>query len=237
MADIKIISKKEYEQNNKKPKQEQVWDKIAEPWKTYVVKRIPIVEEFLENARSKSKDLETLRIIDFGCGTGRNMIPSKEFSYWAFDFSSRQLKQAEKYIKKNKIKAKLFKASIDNLPDDFKDEMFDYGIFVASLHCLETKEKRKEALKEFYRILKKGAEALVSVWNSEDKRFKCVNNHGDIYMSWRQDRKPYMRYYYLYTKKEFLSLLQLVGFEILEFYESREHDRFSKKNWIVRVKK
>jgi hypothetical protein len=46
-----------------------------------------------------------------------------------------------------------------------------------------------------------------------------------------------MRYYYLYSKDELIRLLERVGFEILEEYKVEEYDRFSKKNWIIRVKK
>ena len=225
---IKIIKKQEYNKKYEKPKQELVWDSIAKTWKTYVVKKIPVVEEFSKNKKG--------RVIDLGCGTGRNMIKNKNIEYYGIDFSKGQLIHAEKYAKKNKIKARFFKLEAYDL-GEFKDKMFDYGLFIATLHCLETKNLREKALKEFYRVLKPEAEALISIWNSEDKRFNHVKNHGDIYMSWLEDNIPYMRYYYLYKKQEFLELLKEVGFEVLEFYNSREKDRFSKKNWIVRVKK
>jgi len=85
--------------------------------------------------------------------------------------------------------------------------------------------------------LKKGGEGLISVWNSLDARFDKVGNHGDIYMSWREDGKSFMRYYYLYSKEELLDLLKKVGFEVVEIYGVEEHDRFSKKNLVVRVRK
>jgi ubiquinone/menaquinone biosynthesis C-methylase UbiE len=223
---IKIVSKKEFLEKNEKPNQEEIWDGIANPWKTYVVKRLPIVEEFLKNKKGK--------IIDLGCGNGRNMIPSKKMKYYGVDFSSVQLKHAEERLKKEKINGVLFKQDGSDL-SFFKNNLFDYGLFMATLHCIEGKKNREKAISEFYRVLKKGSEALISVWNSEDVRFKRIR--GDIYMSWKEDGVPYMRYYYLYGKKEFLGLLKKIGFDILEFYSAREHDRFSKKNWIVRVRK
>jgi len=223
---IKIISKKEYLKENEKPNQEEIWNGIANPWKTYVVKRLPIVEEFLKNKKGK--------IIDLGCGNGRNMIPSKKIKYYGVDFSAGQLKHAEYRIEKEEINGVLFKQDGSDL-SFFKNSMFNYGLFMATLHCIEGKKNRERAIKEFYRVLKKGSEALISVWNSEDVRFKGIR--GDIYMSWKEDGVPYMRYYYLYGKKEFLGLLEKNGFHVLEFYEPREHDRFSKKNWIVRIRK
>jgi len=225
---IKIISKIEFDKNNRIFKQEIVWDSIAAPWKTYVVKKIPIVEEFLKDKSGK--------VIDLGCGTGRNMIKNDSIEYLGVDFSQGQLKHTKDYIKKNQIKAKLIKSKVDDL-SFLGDCLFDYGLFIATLHCLETEKQRKQALLEFYRVLKKGAEGLISVWNSEDKRFDKVRKEKDIYMSWREDGVPYMRYYYLYEREEFLKLLGDAGFKILEIYKKREHDRFSKKNLVVRVKK
>lgn len=223
---IKIIGKEEYLKNNSKPEQEEIWNKIAKPWTTYVVKKIPAVEKFLENKKGK--------VIDIGCGSGRNMLKNKDVKYYAVDFSSKQLENAEKYTKAEGIDAEFFKSKADDL-SMFEDEMFDCGLFMATLHCLESKEERENALKEFYRVLKKDFEALISVWSSDDKRFNGLK--GDIYMSWMEERKRYMRYYYLYDKQELIDLLKSVGFEILKEYGQEEHDRFSKKNWIIRIKK
>ena len=239
---LKIIKKQDIETI---PNQEAVWNAIAKPWKTYVVKTIPIIEEFLKPQKSKifgsRKSIDFPRnkkgkVIDLGCGTGRNMIPNPNIEYHGVDFSEGQLKQARKYIKKNKIKAKLYKSSADNL-EQFKNDTFDYGLFIATLHCIETKEKRKKALEEFYRVLKNNSQSLISIWDSRDKRFNHVNNQGDIYMSWKENNIPYMRYYYLFQKQEFLDLLKNVGFKIQKFYKPKEHDRFSKKNWIIKIEK
>jgi len=248
---IKIISKKEFLKQNKKPNQEQVWNSIAKTWNKYVVKKIPIVVDFLKNKKGK--------IIDLGCGDGRNMIPNPNITYYGIDFSEQSLNHAKKRAKKEKINIKLFKKQSDNL-SEFKTNMFDHGLFIAALHCIETKKNRSKTLKEFYRILKPNAEALITVWNSEDKRFSHIKGgregkdgqkgkdyNGDIYMSWKQNNIPHMRYYYLYKKQELLNLLKSTGFKILEFYEPLPslgrvggqviNDRFSKKNWIIRVGK
>jgi len=222
---IKIIKASELKE---KPKQEEIWDSIANPWKEYRVGIIPIVAEFLKDKKGK--------VVDLGCGSGRNMLKNDDIEYYGVDFSSVQLKHAEEKAKKEGINAQFFKSRADKLPM-FSDEILDYGLFIATLHCLESKEERRNAMKEFYRILKKNAEALITVWNSEDKRFNDVGNHGDIYMSWKEQEILYMRYYYLYGKEEFIKLLKDAGFEILEVYGAKEHDRFSRKNWVVRVKK
>ena len=229
MTEFKIISKKEYLKNNKRPDQEEVWDNISDLWVEY--KKMPFfnVEDFLKNKKGK--------IIDLGCGTGRNMIASKDLEYYGVDTSSCQLGKAISFSEDNKINAQFFKMSAHKLSKkDFKKDMFDCGLFIAALHCLENSDKRLRALNELYRVLKPGAEALISVWNSEDKRFDSVRNEKDIYMSWKYEGNVYMRYYYLFDKKELIDLIERAGFEILEIYD-KGNDRFSKKNLIVRVRK
>lgn len=243
---IKIISKDEFLKKNKKPDQEQVWDNISDLWGEFKKKPFFTVEDFLKGKKGK--------IIDLGCGSGRNMIGAlleKDFGekeYYGVDVSTNQLKAAEKSAKERGINAKFFKSGADKLPENFKDEMFDYGLFIATLHCIEDEEKRLNALKEFYRVLKKDGEGLISVWNSCDERFKDVNCHGDIYMSWKKDGKEYMRYYYLYTQEELISLIESVGFKVIKIktnldnkdsmrITNLEKDRFSKKNLIIHVKK
>lgn len=228
MNSIKIISRKDYEKKYKKPNQKEVWNEIAKPWKTYVVNPLQIVKEFLQNKEGK--------IIDIGCGAGRNMIPDDKKEYYGIDFSELQIKQAKEYCEKNNINAQLYVGDGSNIKM-FKNEMFDYGLCIASLHCIETKQKRKKALQELHRVLKENAEALLTVWNAEDKRFKEVKNHGEIYMSWLDNHIPHMRHYYLFKKKELIDLIISCNFKILEFYEPRDKDRFSQKNWIIRIKK
>jgi ubiquinone/menaquinone biosynthesis C-methylase UbiE len=227
MNNIKIISKQEFLKNNKKQDQEKVWDKISDLWNEYRKEPFDVVKNFLKDKKGK--------IIDIGCGNGRNMITDSGIEYYGVDFSANQIKAAENNSKERRINAKLFKSSAAKLDKNvFKDEMFDYGLCVAVLHCIDDEKKRLNALKEFYRVLKPNAEALITVWNSEDERFNGLI--GDIYMSWKKDGKEHYRYYYLYDKEEFLSLLKSVGFKILEINE-KETDRFSKKNLIVRVRK
>ena len=221
---IKIVERKDLKE---KPDQEQIWDNISNPWKEYRIKKLLIVEEFLKGKKG--------RIVDLGCGTGRNMIKNNDIEYYGVDFSAGQLKHAKDLIKDDKLNAKLFKSKLNKLPKEFEDEMFDGGLFIAALHCLETKKQRLGALKEFYRVLKKGTEGLLSVWNGEDNRFNGLK--GDVYLSWSNEKISHLRFYYIYGKQEFVDLLKSVGFEILEIYKPTFHDRFSKKNWIIRVKK
>ena len=224
---LKIISKKEYLKKNKEPNQEEVWDVISDLWNDYRKQPFDAVISFLKNKKG--------RVIDLGCGSGRNMIKNDSLEYFGVDISANQLTAADVSAKEKGTCAKFFKSSADKLDKSiFKDEMFDYGLFIATLHCIEGKKERETALLEFYRILKKDAEAIITVWNSKDPRF--LGLLGDIYMSWRRDGKEHFRYYYLYSHDELMNLIKKVGFKVLEIND-HETDRFSKKNVIIRIKK
>jgi tRNA (uracil-5-)-methyltransferase TRM9 len=220
-----IINKKDLK---KKIVQERVWDSVAKSHNKEALNISPIIKDFLKNKRGT--------ILDLGCGDGRNLIFGKDLEYYCIDFSSEQLKKARSYTKKNKIKALFFKTDAYYL-DNFYSSFFDYGLFIGTIHCIESKESREKALKEFYRVLKPNAEALVSIWNSEDLRFKGFEK--EIYMTWKAGKSEVMRYYYLFSKKEIIELLENTGFKIIEFYETNKDkkDRFSNKNWIIGVRK
>lgn len=226
---IKIISKEEFLKLNKKPSQEQVWDDIADTWKEYRNVTLPVVYNFLKNKKGL--------VVDIGCGSGRNIIENMDLTYYCVDISKKQLELTKIKAKETGINVKFFKNNADKLSSEFKDNMFDYGLFIATLHCIETKKDRVNALKEFYRVLKPGAFGLITTWNSEDKRFNCVNNSGDIYMNWKVNGKDNFRYYYLFKKQELVELINKAGLEIIEFCLAVERDRFLRKNWVVVVKK
>jgi len=223
---INIISKSEYLKNNKKPSQEKVWNEISSSWRKYRSKEIISVKSFLKNKKGK--------IIDIGCGSGRNMFYNENIEYTGIDFSEGQLKEAKTHIKENNIKAKLIKGKAENL-SKIRDNYFDHGLFIASLHCIETEINRLKALKEFYRVLKPKAKALITIWNSEDARFN--NLKKEIYMSWKENNLFHMRYYYLFDRKEIKNLIEKTGFKILKFKENKIGDRFERKNWIIEVMK
>jgi len=153
---------------------------------------------------------------------------------YGVDFSEKMLKYSKEYADKNDIKVKLFNSDLIELP--FKDNFFDAGIFVAVLHCISHEEDREKSLREFLRVLKPNAEALITVWDFDQEKFK--NKEKESFISWEYKGKKYQRYYYLYEKDEFLDLLKKSGFNILKVMDkSNPSGLYSKRNIIVLVKK
>ena len=197
-----------------------MWNKISNSWAEKRELPLPIVKGFLKNKKGK--------VLDFGCGAGRNMIKNPNLEYLGIDFSEGQLYYAEQKADEENINAKFVKSNLEDRHEI--EEKFDYGLFIGSLHCLPTPEKRFQSLREFFRLLRYGGEALISVWDRKLAKFKDFDK--DVYIDWDQQS----RYYYLYEKEEFLGLLQKAGFKILEIYP-QEGDRFQRRNIIVRVEK
>ncbi|MBI2043788.1 class I SAM-dependent methyltransferase [Candidatus Pacearchaeota archaeon] len=205
--------------------QKEIWNSIAQPWKTFRINPIEEVVEFLGDKKGN--------VLDLACGSGKNFTKIKGTIY-GVDFSENMLKYAREFAEKNKINAQLIHAEADLLP--FNDDFFDSVIFIAALHCIPEKKKRIEALRELSRVLKPNAEAMITVWDYNQEKFK--DSEKESLISWKYNKKEYMRYYYLYEKDEFVNLLEKVGFKIVKVMDKdNPTGLYSKRNIIAIVKK
>jgi ubiquinone/menaquinone biosynthesis C-methylase UbiE len=196
--------------------QEKVWDSISKPWKTFRVKPVEEASEFLKNKKGK--------ILDLGCGSGRNFVKTEGVIY-AVDFSEKMLGYASEYAREQGIKVITKKALAYELP--FEDNFFDAAIFIATLHCIKGKEKREKSLRELWRVLKPGAEAIISVWSRNHERIR--NKPKESMIPWTVDGKKYLRYYYIYDNEELKELLEGVAFKIIDVSEDENIIAFVKK--------
>jgi len=182
-------------------KQEKVWDAVAGNWAEFRTWPVNEVVEFLKNKCGS--------VLDLGCGSGRNMIDG-ELEWHGVDFSSKLLD-----IAGGRGYVELKKGTTDEIP--YGDEFFDYVIFVRVLHCVEGEEKRKETLREIYRVLKKGGEAVISTIGPRNQRVKNKPKEG--MMPWTVDGVKYERYNYTYDMIELEEQLRDAGFEVLKIWE------------------
>ncbi|HHF59175.1 MAG TPA: class I SAM-dependent methyltransferase, partial [Thermoplasmatales archaeon] len=185
----------------------EVWERIAEsfdktrrrPWSRCI--------EFIDSMEKKGL------FLDIGCGNGRHLIPAARRSELAvgIDFSINMLKVCRNNLEINKIKNyALLQADARYLP--FREERFDYVIFVASLHNIRGRDNRITALREMKRVLKSGGKALISIWSRWQDRFffhflkeiflRNYEEFGDIEIVWKKDNINLPRFYHLYSRRE-----------------------------------
>ncbi len=179
--------------------QANIWNSLAEQWNKFKPKPFPQTVYYLSRTWKKGK------ILDIGCGNGRNLIPfaEKDFSCEATDFSISMIKNAKAKFKKLGLKGKFHVSNMTKL--SFKDNSFDYLICVASFHHLN-KFDQKKALKEFKRILKPKGKMYITSWNKWQNKF--LFGKKEIFVPWKVKDKTYQRYYYLFNYFEFKNLLR-----------------------------
>jgi demethylmenaquinone methyltransferase/2-methoxy-6-polyprenyl-1,4-benzoquinol methylase len=188
--------------------QQTTWNKIAPLWAQYKTEITPIAKDFLKNKKGK--------ILDLGCGSGRNFVKTKTKSeIYAVDFSEQMLKYAKQKAEQLNVNIKPIKAKAEKLP--FENNFFDSALAIAVFHCIDSSAQRKKALKEFYRVLKPNAQALITVWDKQARRFK--NKPKNMKVPWTIKGNKIYRNYYLYDYGEFKRELENVGFKIIKRIE------------------
>lgn len=188
--------------------QEKVWDRIAPEWHEF--KKIPSVgsSEFVKNVKGN--------LLDLGSGSGRH-LQKIDGTYYLQDISSEMLRLADEKADSLGIGHEIIHSPMDVIPKE--DEFFDYAICISALHCVNGEENRKKAISELYRVLKKGGEAYVGVWNAKSKRFKRKTKNGEKekLIGW-QDKGE--RYYYLYEEDEVHNQFKEAGFNVVSTHNS-----------------
>jgi len=196
---------------NQEQNQEKVWNALAEQWFHFRQRPFPSIAKWIEKL---SREWKPGKILEIGCGNCRNLLlfAKAGFDCYGVDFSQEMLNYAKKYIKKHNFKVKLRKARAEKLP--FANESFDYILYIAVLHHIQSKEDRKKSLQEIKRVLKHEGQMYISVWNKLIKRF--ILKPKNYYVPWSVKGKIYYRYYYLFTYWELRRLLKKAGFKIIK---------------------
>ncbi len=190
--------------------QEKVWNKISESWREFKTKISPAVENFLKDKKGK--------VLDVGCGSGRNFLKIDGLEWFGVDFSEKMLEYAKSNADKKGIKIELKKSKSSKLP--YENNFFDCVLCVAVLHCIDSADERKNTIEEIYRVLKPNCEALISVWGRKSPRLKTKKK--ECFISWTiKENSKIKRYTYVYDKNELENLVKETGFEIAKSWEER----------------
>lgn len=127
------------------------------------------VVEFVEFLKGKGK---LKKVIDIGCGKGRNAIylAKQGFEVYGLDYIQTALDNAKKLAAKNGVteKVNLFNTPIDQ-KWPFKDNFFDLAVDCFSSIDIESLKGREVYRDEMYRTLKPDGYALVAVVSINDE--------------------------------------------------------------------
>lgn len=177
------------------------------------------------------------RILDIGCGNGRNSfyLAEKGFTAVGIDFSARLITMARnKSGWRGKSESLQFiAAEVAAIP--FRAGSFDAALFIATLHHIPTEKERIQSLLEIERCLKPGGRALVSVWAREQELYRKLAagqemldseahtagfESGDVLKPWKTGSKTYLRYYHFFKREEFEALLGKSLLAVRDTFES-----------------
>jgi tRNA (uracil-5-)-methyltransferase TRM9 len=190
------------------------------------------------------RELETLarrwqkgRLLNIGCAHGPDFLPFiQSFDLYGVDFSPEMLRFASKYAQKFSFSVSLALAEASLLP--YTDETFDWAISVATYHHIKGREEKPAALSELRRVLKRGGEAFITVWNHWQSRFWFKPK--EVAVPWRKRDKTLYRYYYLFTYPELEKLVKKAGFEVLKSFPESSYRfpiKFFSRNICLLVRK
>jgi tRNA (uracil-5-)-methyltransferase TRM9 len=185
----------------------EAFDKLAEGW--YNFRHFTIFRSELEELARRWQGGSLLNV---GCGHGADFLPFKEhFSLYGVDYARRMIELGVKYAGKFEFGVNLAVADARQLP--FASESFDWAIAVATYHHIGRSSGQLAALRELRRVLKPQAEAFLTVWNRCQPRFWLKGHEAGV--PWKVKGETVLRYYYLFSFREFESLARQAGFRIL----------------------
>jgi len=185
------------------------YDKIAKDYERKFGKLLDSEKIYLEKFYSLVSSLsKTPRILDAGCGTGRDLSYFEsihtEAELYGVDLSIKML-----MIAKSKLKnTNLFRCDIRKLP--FPSGFFD-GIFSIAVLVHLTNNEKEEAIREFRRLLKPNGVLYVCIQNLlyPPRFFRSIK-----YRKWKNVIYD-ERYWYFPTKFSLDSMLKRNGFETI----------------------
>ena len=203
-----------------------VYDDIADHFSKTREYAWPEVEEFLDGQNGHCG-------LDVGCGNGRHteLLAARVDRAVGVDVSGGLLASARERMAERGWSGALAQADAAALP--FTADTFDVGIYVATLHHLPTRQRRRQSLDELARVLRDGGRGLVSAWSTAHDRFDAsagAETGFDTTVDWTlPGGQTVPRFYHIYAPAEFEADLAASGLTI-------ENSRISSGNCYATVR-
>jgi alkylated DNA repair protein alkB family protein 8 len=181
----------------------------------------PCVSNFLDTFYKNSK------ILDIGCGNGKNMKYRDDLIMKGIDISV-------EFVKICQTK-KLDVIESDMTDIKLEDNYFDGIIAIASYHHLDNDVARTKSLNEMYRLLKTGGLCFITVWAMEQEEGSKFNfTKSDELVKWveRSTKQVYYRYYHIYENNDLIIEITRLKpeFKVIKY-------GWEKGNWFIILQK
>ncbi len=152
--------------------------------------------------REFQKLLPRGKVIDIGCGTGRDagLFKKDGYEYVGVDISTGMLSEARKLFSEADFR------QMDLMKLDFPDGYFD-GIWSFATYLHIPKAEINDALNEARRVIKIGGIGFIVIKKGSKEGY-FDSDYGK-------------RYWSFYGKNQFAKILENNGFEIIKFWEDK----------------
>ncbi|KAJ2807596.1 tRNA methyltransferase, has a role in tRNA modification [Coemansia guatemalensis] len=208
-----------------------VYEKIAEHFSDTRFKAWPVIERYLKELPVGSVGA------DVGCGNGKYLGLRPDIFLIGTDRSHALVEICGA--------RRLESLVSDALNQPFRSAAFDFAISIAVIHHFSSAARRRQAIEELLRIVKRGGTVLVFVWALEQRGRRRFADDQDVLVPWvvpgsrsgndssssgAQDQ-VFHRYYHLFREGELSELFcQIGGCSIVEAGYDRD-------NWYVIARK
>jgi ubiquinone/menaquinone biosynthesis C-methylase UbiE len=173
----------------------EVYDRIAAHFSKTRASPWPEVEAFLADVPPGDCGL------DVGCGNGRHLavLAGRTDRAVGVDASRELLDETRRRLD---AAVTLVQGDASRLP--VAGRSVDVALYVATLHHLPDRERRRQSLDELARVLVSGGRALVTAWSTTHDRFEGADAGFDTTVDWTlPGGETVPRFYHIYAPPEF----------------------------------
>jgi len=191
----------------------------------------------VKNFVRELQDIKAKRVLDLGCGNGRNSIYLAEhgFHVVAADFVPKAIELTRKKIEEKNLGNRIDTVLLDSRKTPFPDSSFD-AVVCGEMLDLMMKEEIRSTVGNIHRMLKPGGALLVRVLSDKTDspiqkwKGRPLDGEEGTFASYRYDHrfeKRVIRVSHMFSEKEMGELFG--GFDIkeLKLVESRDRTRYA----------